>query len=72
RLRAALLGAGVLSPYQAAFQPERGAAGFAYLARLFVDQVDHAAIGCGERLYESLAAAAVIELNAAARRITGH
>lgn len=31
-----------------------------------------AAIGCGERLYESLAAAAVIELNAAARRITGH
>ena len=31
-----------------------------------------AAIGCGERLYETLAAAAVIELNAAARRITGH
>ena len=31
-----------------------------------------AAIGCGERLYETLAATAVIELNAAARRITGH
>jgi hypothetical protein len=31
-----------------------------------------AAIGCGERLYESLAGAAVIELNAAARRVTGH
>jgi glutamine kinase len=31
-----------------------------------------AAIGCGERLYGALAGAAVIELNAAARRITGH
>ena len=31
-----------------------------------------AAIGCGERLYETLAATAIIELNAAARRITGH
>ena len=31
-----------------------------------------AAIGCGERLYATLAATAVIELNAAARRVTGH
>jgi glutamine kinase len=31
-----------------------------------------AAIGCGERLYETLAGTAVIELNAAARRVTGH
>ena len=31
-----------------------------------------AAIGCGERLYETLAGTAVIELNAAARRLTGH
>jgi hypothetical protein len=31
-----------------------------------------AAIGCGERLYGSLAGTTVIELNAAARRVTGH
>ena len=31
-----------------------------------------AAIGCGERLFETLAGMSVIELNAAARRITGH
>jgi len=31
-----------------------------------------AAIGCGERLYATLAGTAVIELNAAARRISGH
>ena len=31
-----------------------------------------AAIGCGERLFETLAGMSVIELNCAARRITGH